>query len=186
MRYLVTTGKHVYSIQAIARQPSITAVDGLVESVFSVGSAPRLYSMDPRPAVFSWVKQLVRESESSVVDWQLTRVLHGRLWQEELIAGKHLAGAMVICELWRLVVALWLLVVPSGVYTWSVNSFTNPDPVYGHTPKCITVWYIFKDVSEECTASVFRVVFCLEVGGGRLLWNVGCHLRNYLVSYPRK
>jgi hypothetical protein len=31
-------------------------------------------------------------------------------------AGKGLAGVVVICELWRLAVALKLLVVPSRVY----------------------------------------------------------------------
>jgi hypothetical protein len=44
-------------------------------------------------------------------------------------AGKSLACA-VICELWRLAVAL---VVPSHVYKWSVNPFANQNPVYSHT-----------------------------------------------------
>jgi hypothetical protein len=44
-------GKHVNNICAIARQPPITAVVGLLEAVFSVGSTPRLYSEDPRPAM---------------------------------------------------------------------------------------------------------------------------------------
>jgi hypothetical protein len=56
MRCLVTTGKHVNSIQAIAKQPPITGVDGLLEAVFSVGSAPRLYSENSRPAEFSSVE----------------------------------------------------------------------------------------------------------------------------------
>jgi hypothetical protein len=34
-------------IWATARQPSITTVEGLLEAVFTVGSAPRLYSEDP-------------------------------------------------------------------------------------------------------------------------------------------
>jgi hypothetical protein len=46
---LVTAGKHVNNIRAIARQPPIT-VEGLLEAVFSVGSAPRLYSEDSRLA----------------------------------------------------------------------------------------------------------------------------------------
>jgi hypothetical protein len=37
-------------------------------------------------------------------------------------AGKCLEGAMVICELWRLAMVLQLLVVPSGVYKWSINT----------------------------------------------------------------
>jgi hypothetical protein len=32
--------------------------------------------------------------------------------------GKGLAGAVMICELWRLAVALQLLAVPSRVYKW--------------------------------------------------------------------
>jgi hypothetical protein len=48
-------------------------------------------------------------------------------------AGKGLAGAVVICELWRLTVALYLFVDPSRVYKLSINQFTNPNPVYSHT-----------------------------------------------------
>jgi hypothetical protein len=50
MRYLVTAGKHVYDIRAVVRQPPITTVEKLLAAVFSVGSAPKLYSEDPRPA----------------------------------------------------------------------------------------------------------------------------------------
>jgi hypothetical protein len=42
---------------------------------------------------------------------------------------KGLANAVVICEFWR------LLVVPSRVYKWPISPFTNPNPVYSHTPK---------------------------------------------------
>jgi hypothetical protein len=38
-------------------------------------------------------------------------------------AAKGLAGAVVICELWRSAIALELLVVPSGVYKWSINPY---------------------------------------------------------------
>jgi hypothetical protein len=41
-------------------------------------------------------------------------------------AGKGLAKAVVICELWR------FLVVPSHVYKWPISPFTNPTPVYSH------------------------------------------------------
>jgi hypothetical protein len=51
-------------------------------------------------------------------------------------AGKDLAGALVNCELWRLAVALQLLVLTSCVYKWSVNPFTNPNPAYSHTHTC--------------------------------------------------
>jgi hypothetical protein len=40
-------------------------------------------------------------------------------------AGKALDGAVVICELFRLAVALQLLVVPSRVYNWSINPFNQ-------------------------------------------------------------
>jgi hypothetical protein len=35
---------------------------------------------------------------------------------EDKQAGKGSAGAVVVCELWRLAIALYLLVVLSGVY----------------------------------------------------------------------
>jgi hypothetical protein len=50
---LVTTGKHVNNIRDIARQPPITTIRELLEAVFSVGFAPRLYNEDPGPANFS-------------------------------------------------------------------------------------------------------------------------------------
>jgi hypothetical protein len=40
--------------------------------------------------------------------------------------GKGLASAAVNYELWR---------VPSGVYKWSINAFTNPYPVYSDIPQ---------------------------------------------------
>jgi hypothetical protein len=46
---LVTAGKQVNDIRALARQPPITT-EGLLEAVFSVGSASSVYSEDPRPA----------------------------------------------------------------------------------------------------------------------------------------
>jgi hypothetical protein len=48
-------------------------------------------------------------------------------------ARKGLAFPVVICELWRLAIALYLLVVPSRVYKWSINPFTNLNLVYSHT-----------------------------------------------------
>jgi hypothetical protein len=49
MRYLVAAGKHVNDIRAI-RQPPITTIEKLLDAVFSVRFAPRLYVEDPRPA----------------------------------------------------------------------------------------------------------------------------------------
>jgi hypothetical protein len=98
----------------------------------------------------------------AVGSWQLrelTRVLHGRLWKEDLsvegwgistaqLAGKGLTGDvvmwwcgdlviwwfgdLVICKVWRSAVALWLLVVPIGVYKWCQS---NIQCGYSHTPK---------------------------------------------------
>jgi hypothetical protein len=50
MRCFVTAARHVNDIQATARQQPITTIERMLEAVFSVGSAPRLYSEDPRPA----------------------------------------------------------------------------------------------------------------------------------------
>jgi hypothetical protein len=55
MRCVVTVGKHINDIRDIARQQNITTIDELLEAVFSVSSAPRLYSEVPRPAEFSSV-----------------------------------------------------------------------------------------------------------------------------------
>jgi hypothetical protein len=48
-------------------------------------------------------------------------------------AGKGLVGVVVICKVWRSVVVLYLFIVPSRVYKWPINLFTNPNPVYSHT-----------------------------------------------------
>jgi hypothetical protein len=83
---------------------------------------------------------------------QFSRVLYGRLWRENLTAWswrtsivrsrcqgtagegtEDLAGAVVICKLERLAVALLLFVLTSRVYKWSINPFSNPSLVYSHT-----------------------------------------------------
>jgi hypothetical protein len=43
-------------------------------------------------------------------------------------AEKGLAGAVVNCKVWKLAVALQLLVVTSCVYKWSINPITIPKP----------------------------------------------------------
>jgi hypothetical protein len=47
---MVAVDKHINDIQDITRQLPIRTIEKLLEAVFSVGSAPRLYSKDPRPA----------------------------------------------------------------------------------------------------------------------------------------
>jgi hypothetical protein len=56
MRCLVTAGKRVSNIRAIARQPPITTIEGLLEAVFTVGSAPKLYSQESRSSEDSSVE----------------------------------------------------------------------------------------------------------------------------------
>jgi hypothetical protein len=70
----------------------------------------------------------VREPEESPL---LEAVARERLVTKQ--AGKDLAGTVVICELWRLAVVLKLLVFPRRVLKWSIDPFTNPNPVYSHT-----------------------------------------------------
>jgi hypothetical protein len=73
---------------------------------------------------------------------QLIRFPHGLLLQtvarKRLVktkqAGKGFAYALMIRKLWWSAIALWLLVVPSGVYTWSINAIFNPK-----TPSTITL-----------------------------------------------
>jgi hypothetical protein len=48
MRCLVAAGKHLDDIQSVARQPPMTTIEGLLDVVFSVGSALRLYSEEHR------------------------------------------------------------------------------------------------------------------------------------------
>jgi hypothetical protein len=43
-------------------------------------------------------------------------------------AEKDLAGDVVICELWRLTMAIKLFVVPDHMYQWSIYPFSNPKP----------------------------------------------------------
>jgi hypothetical protein len=57
----------------------------------------------------------------------LEAVARKRLVKTQL-AGKDFAGAVVICEVWRLAMALQLFVVPSRVYKWSINPISNPKP----------------------------------------------------------
>jgi hypothetical protein len=48
MRCLAAAGKHVNDIRPVARQPPIITIEKLLEALYSVGSAPRLYSEDPQ------------------------------------------------------------------------------------------------------------------------------------------
>jgi hypothetical protein len=58
----------------------MTTIEELSKAVFSVGSAPRLYSEDPRLA------------EESVEGWQLSRALQERLRKDGSIIELIVAG----------------------------------------------------------------------------------------------
>jgi hypothetical protein len=47
---LVAAGKHVNDIRAIVKQPPIRTIEGLLETMFSVGSSPRQYRENARSA----------------------------------------------------------------------------------------------------------------------------------------
>jgi hypothetical protein len=69
------------------------------------------------------VSEQVTSAQEAEKSSLLKAVSRERQTQE---AGKDLAGAVTICELRR------LSVVPSRVYKWLINPFTNPNPVYSH------------------------------------------------------
>jgi hypothetical protein len=48
MRCLVTAGKHVNNIRAVARQPPITTIEKQLVAAFSVGTNPMLYNEETR------------------------------------------------------------------------------------------------------------------------------------------
>jgi hypothetical protein len=50
MHFFVTSRIHVNNTPDIARQPPVTRIEKPLAAMFSVGSASRLYSEDPRPA----------------------------------------------------------------------------------------------------------------------------------------
>jgi hypothetical protein len=47
--------------------------------------------------------------------------------------GQGLAGAVVICELWRLAVAVYLLVIQNRVYKRLLSPFIKPDPIKSYS-----------------------------------------------------
>jgi hypothetical protein len=61
--------------------------------------------------------------------------LLGTVTRKRLVKAdwEDLACALVICEVCRSAVALLVLVVPSCVYKWSINPFTNPNTVYSYS-----------------------------------------------------
>jgi hypothetical protein len=70
-------------------------------------------------------RTVAHESEESPLLEAVTRERLGKTQR----AGKDLAGAVVMCELWILAVALRLLVAPSRAHISGQYPFTNPNPV---------------------------------------------------------
>jgi hypothetical protein len=126
-------GKHVP-----AATDKHAAVEVLLEKVFCTRSMQRDYKEDKWRNRFSSVRESVKkrgswkgkrlredlstEAEESPLREAATRE---RLLKTQQVV-KVLAGSVVICELWRLVVRLKLLVVPSSMYKWSINLISNP------------------------------------------------------------
>jgi hypothetical protein len=50
MRCFVTAGEHVNNIRAIARQPSMTTIQDLLQAMFPVGVVSGIYNEDPSSA----------------------------------------------------------------------------------------------------------------------------------------
>jgi hypothetical protein len=82
---LATDSKHVNDIWAIAGQLPITTIAKLLEAVFSVGSTPKLYNEDPRPAELNWdswesaveFRSYQLRDQCSVESWPVKRKLGG-------------------------------------------------------------------------------------------------------------
>jgi hypothetical protein len=53
---------------------------------------------------------------------QLLQAIARELLVKTQQTGKGIAGAVVICEVWRSVILLSLLIVPSGVCRWSIRT----------------------------------------------------------------
>jgi hypothetical protein len=68
-----------------------------------------------------------------------------------------LAGAVVICKVWRLAIMLQLLIVLSGVYKWSINPFTDPHPSV-MTPGIRSGW------TGHCTGSLIVISLAYKDG----------------------
>jgi hypothetical protein len=101
----------VFSTRAVQRGYKKTT--RAIESVL-YGSLWRKESVGREPTL---TEDISTKAEESPLLEAVTR--------EQLVktqqAGKDLPCAVVICEVWTLAMALYLLVVPSCVYMWSIN-----------------------------------------------------------------
>jgi hypothetical protein len=116
--------------------------EGLVESWALQGRLRRDGAIVELTVAKSWVSgcspgsiDVSTEPEESPL---LEAVARERCWRHSMLE-EGLTGAVVIYKMWGLAIALWLLIVPSHVYKWSVNSFTNLYPVSTHALKIVTI-----------------------------------------------
>jgi hypothetical protein len=96
---------------------------------------------------------------------------------------------VVICELWRSAVA-----IPRRVYEWSINSFTNPNPLYDyshthihvtiltyHCKHALDVMALNLDIFSKCHLTVYKLfISVISIKSG---WRV--ELKTLLPSMSR-
>jgi hypothetical protein len=66
----------------------------------------------------------VRQAQESPLLKSVTR----KCLVKTLQAGEDLVFAAVVCTVWRLTTAQYLLVIQGRVVKWSINPITNPNP----------------------------------------------------------
>jgi hypothetical protein len=124
-------GKHI---------PAAAGMNATIEALFSMWPVPICYKQGARLELSQFCTGVCEERTWALEsdEYPLLEAVVRKRLVETLQAEKSLAGAVVICELWRLAVAPKLLTVPSRVYKWSINPFTDPNPVYSNTYE--TTW----------------------------------------------
>jgi hypothetical protein len=97
-----------------------------------------------------------------------------REWLVKTSCWKTLSGTALICELWSLAMAMKFLVVPSRVHKWSINPFTNSNPVCSHT---YTTWqqYLWNHFCACCIMLIKLACHSQEglifSNGWELIWS---------------
>jgi hypothetical protein len=97
---LVTAGKHVKNIRAVARQPPMTTIEELLEAMFPLGFLPGLYNEDRRPAQGNWHISVVGCSpfmkDLSAESWR-TSTVHIR-YQETAVEDIAVWRRLNVCS----------------------------------------------------------------------------------------
>jgi hypothetical protein len=83
----------------------------------AVGYSPDSNHVNTEAEEYQWLRSITGK-RLVIVDWE------------------GLVSAVMICtsKMWRLAMALYVLVVTSWVYKWSINPISNSNAVYIHTP----------------------------------------------------